>query len=149
MKIFNLIQESNVDGEIIVNVIPCASVELAQKAMDDEIATLISNSPKYKNLNIDNPSDDFIVERCEGHTFIKIVNDDYYEEFKIDEKEIVGSKRIYLVDAENTAEEKGFYEMTDEEVKNAAFSSYDSMEGFIMDFNADKLDSGTTFAKLI
>ena len=35
MRIFNLIQESNVDGEIIVNVIPCASIELAQKAMDD------------------------------------------------------------------------------------------------------------------
>ena len=149
MKVFNLIQESNVDGEIIVNVIPCASIELAQKAMDDEIAALISNSYKYKNLNINNPSDDFIVERCEGHTLIKVVNDDYYEEFRIDEKEVVGSKRIYLVDAENTAEEKGFYEMTDEEVKDAAFDSYDSIEGFIMDFNADKLDSGTTFAKLI
>ena len=91
MKIFNLIQESNVDGEIIVNVIPCASAELAQKAMDDEIATLISDSHKYKNLNINNPSDDFIVERCEGHTFIKVVNDDYYEEFRIDEKEVVDS----------------------------------------------------------
>ncbi len=149
MKVFNLIQESNVDGEIIVNVIPCASIELAQKAMDDEIATLISDSPKYKNLNVNNPSDDFIVESSERHTFIKTANDDYYEDFRIDEKEVVGSKRIYLVDAENTAEEKGFYEMTDEEVKGASFGSYDSIEGFIMDFNADKLDSGTTFAKLI
>ena len=149
MRIFNLIQESNVDGEIIVNVIPCASVESAQKAMDNEIATLISDSPKYKNLNVNNPNHNFIVERSERHTFIKVVNDDYYEEFRIDEKEVVGSKRIYLVDAENTAEEKGFYEMTDEEVKDAAFGSYDSIEGFIMDFNADKLDSGTTFAKLI
>ena len=89
MRIFNLIQESNVDGEIIVNVTPCASVELAQKTMDDEIATLISDCHKYKNLNIDNPSDDFIVERSERHTFIKVVNDDYYEEFRIDEKELI------------------------------------------------------------
>ena len=91
MRIFNLIQESNVDGEIIVNVIPCASAELAQKVMDDEIATLISDSPNYKNLNVNNPSDDFIVERSERHTFIKKVNDDYYEDFRIDEKEVVGS----------------------------------------------------------
>lgn len=89
MRIFNLIQESNVDGEIIVNVIPCASIELAQKAMDKEIATLISESPRYKNLNINNPNDDFIVERSERNTFIKMVNDDYYEYFRIDEKELI------------------------------------------------------------
>jgi hypothetical protein len=60
-------------------------------------------------------------------------------------------KKIYLVDADKAVTEdgRGFYEMTDEEVINASYTSYDSIENFLLDFNADLLDSSSTYAKLI
>ena len=40
MKVYNVIQTSNCDGEILVNVTPCADLHSAQTIMDDEIRTL-------------------------------------------------------------------------------------------------------------
>ena len=51
-KIFNVIQTSNCDGEILVNVTPCADFETAKKVMDDEIDTLLSDG-KYSGLDLD------------------------------------------------------------------------------------------------
>ena len=42
MKVYNVIQTSNCDGEILVNVTPCADLHSAQAIMDDEINTLLS-----------------------------------------------------------------------------------------------------------
>ena len=41
MKVYNVIQTSNCDGEILVNVTPCADLHSAQENMDDEIRTLL------------------------------------------------------------------------------------------------------------
>ena len=46
MKVYNVIQTSNCDGEILVNVTPCADLHSAQAIMDDEIRTLLSEG-KY------------------------------------------------------------------------------------------------------
>lgn len=64
---------------------------------------------------------------------------------------MVKKKKIYLVNADNavTKDGRGFYEMTDEEVIKASYDRYDSIENFLLDFNADLLDSSNTFAKLI
>ena len=59
-------------------------------------------------------------------------------------------KKIYMVRVDDIPDDgKRFCEMTDEEVVEIAFGCYDSIEGFIHDFNADLIDSSCMFAKLI
>ena len=95
-KIWIVLQESNVDGEIITNVVPCISEETAKAVMDKEIRTLLS-SGKYKGLDLDeierdqndeNADCDFYLERDETSFFLECVYDEYYEKIDILEKEI-------------------------------------------------------------
>ena len=96
-KIFNVIQTSNCDGEILVNVTPCADFETAKKVMDDEVHTLLSDG-KYEGLDLDeiekdqNDDDadcDYTLERSDTSFYIDCLYDDYSERIEIEEKEIV------------------------------------------------------------
>jgi hypothetical protein len=100
MKVYNVIQTSNCDGEIIVNVTPCANFKTAKKIMDDEVRTLLSEeTSKYYELDLDDmekrtqDEDDweheFNVDRAEDHIYITCNVDNYYEWIDIEEKEIV------------------------------------------------------------
>ena len=95
-KVYIVLQESNVDGEIITNVVPCISKETAKAIMDKEIRTLLS-SGKYKGLDLDeiergqndaNADCDFYLERDDTTFFLNCLYDDYYEKIDILEKEI-------------------------------------------------------------
>ena len=84
-KIWLVTQESNVDGQIMFNVVPCVSEETAKKVMQDEIKTLLNES--HFIAFIDRP-DDFILEQTETSYYIEDTCDDYYEDISIKEKEI-------------------------------------------------------------
>lgn len=84
-KIWIVTQESKVDGQILFNVVPCASEETARQVMQDEIKTLLNES--HFIALVDRP-DDFIVEQTEYAYYIEDTCDDYYEDIKIVEKEI-------------------------------------------------------------
>lgn len=84
-KIWIVQQESNVDGEILINVVPCISEETAKEIMLEEIRTLM-NEGHYTDYK-DWPND-FILEQTDTSFFIKDTCDDYYEDIKIFEKEI-------------------------------------------------------------
>lgn len=84
-KIWLVTQESNVDGEIMFNVVPCVSEETAKKVMQDEIKTLLNES--HFIAFIDRP-DDFILEQTETSYYIEDTCDDYYEDINIEEKRI-------------------------------------------------------------
>lgn len=97
MKVYNVIQTSNCDGEILVNVTPCADLHSAQTIMDDEIRTLLSEG-KYSGLDLDeiergqNDDDadcDYTLERNDTLFYINCLYDDYSERIEIEEKEIV------------------------------------------------------------
>ena len=97
MKVYNVIQTSNCDGEILVNVTPCADLHSAQAIMDDEIRTLLSEG-KYEGLDLDeierdqNDDDadcDFYLERTDTTFVLGCVYDEYSERIEIEEKEIV------------------------------------------------------------
>ena len=97
MKVYNVIQTSNCDGEILVNVTPCADLHSAQTIMNDEIRTLLS-SGKYSGLDLDeierdqNDDDadcDYALERTDTLFYIDCLYDDYSERIEIEEKEIV------------------------------------------------------------
>ena len=93
-KVYNVIQTSNCDGEILVNVTPCADLHSAQTIMDDEIRTLLSEG-KYSGLDlneIEQNNDDadcgYTLERNETSFYIDCLYDDYYERIDIEEKEL-------------------------------------------------------------
>lgn len=97
MKVYNVIQTSNCDGEILVNVTPCADLHSAQAIMDDEIRTLLSEG-KYSGLDLDeiergqNDDDadcDYTLERNDTLFYIDCHYDYYSERIEIEEKEIV------------------------------------------------------------
>ena len=100
MKVYNVIQTSNCDGEILVNVTPCADKKKKKKVMDDEIRTLLSEeTSKYYGIDLDEMEKrtqdedewdyDFNVDRDENHIYITCNVDNYYEWIDIEEKEIV------------------------------------------------------------
>jgi hypothetical protein len=97
MKVYNVIQASNCDGEILVNVTPCADLKSAQSVMKEEVDTLLS-SGKYEGLDLDeierdqNDDDadcDFYLERSDTSFYIDCLYDDYSERIEIEEKEVV------------------------------------------------------------
>lgn len=86
-KIWLVTQESNVDGQIMYDVVPCTSEETAKKVMEQEkntILTDLTESNHYKKYN----KEDFKVEDDDVHFFIQDLYDDYYEYITIEEKEI-------------------------------------------------------------
>ena len=94
MKVYNVIQTSNCDGEILVNVTPCADLHSAQAIMNEEIRTLLSEG-KYSGLDlneIEQNNDDadcgYTLERNETSFYICCLYDDYYERIEIEEKEL-------------------------------------------------------------
>jgi hypothetical protein len=96
-KVYNVIQTSNCDGEILVNVTPCADLKSAQSVMKEEVDTLLS-SGRYEGLDLDeierdqNDDDadcDYTLERSDTSFYIDCLYDDYSERIEIEEKEIV------------------------------------------------------------
>lgn len=96
-KVWLFVQESNCDGQIIVNVTPCADLESAKAEMAEEINTLLSGG-KYEGLDLneierdqdDEDADcDYTLDRGETSFYLDCVYDDYYEHLDILEKEIV------------------------------------------------------------
>lgn len=84
-KIWLVTQESDVDGEIMFNVVPCASEKVAREVMQNEIKTLLSDS-YFKNVF--SWKDGFTFEETDTSWFVCDEFDDYYEYIKIEEKEI-------------------------------------------------------------
>jgi hypothetical protein len=96
-KVWIFLQESNVDGEHLINVTPCADMETAKAEMQKEINTLLSKG-KYEGLDLDeiergqNDEDadcDYSLDRNDTSFYISCNYDDYYEHLDIIEKEIV------------------------------------------------------------
>ena len=85
-KIYLVIKESNVDGEILFNVVPCISFETAKVVVEIEKEIILNESHRYKNYK-DHP-EEYQFEEDDESVFIKTLCDDYYENIYIQEKEI-------------------------------------------------------------
>ena len=87
--IFIVLQESNVDGELIINAVPCASRTLARKVLKEEKETILNESPHYMGRTKKELREDFEIESSKDSFFINDCCDDYYEDINIIEKELV------------------------------------------------------------
>lgn len=86
-KIYLVIQESNVDGELFFNVVPCNTLEVAKEVMRREKETILNESPRYKNYK--ECPEDYRFEEDDESVYISILCDDYYENIYIQEKEVL------------------------------------------------------------
>jgi hypothetical protein len=88
-KIYLVQQESNVDAEILFNVVPCSTLDKAKEVLEEEKNTILKESHHFSNLTNDDLNELEIKENEDGtYWFINDPYDDYYEEIKIIEKEI-------------------------------------------------------------
>ena len=96
-KIWLVTQESMVDGALMFNVTPCACKETAMQVMRDEEQTILNESPKYKDALpyfegkiSEEEMDDFCyeIDESEYGFYIRNLCDDYYENIRIEEKNI-------------------------------------------------------------
>jgi hypothetical protein len=83
-KVYIVLQESNVDGELIINPVPCMSLEAAKKVLADEKRTILRESYHFGGRDLD----DFEVEDEDEHFYINDPCDDYHEDITIVEKNI-------------------------------------------------------------
>ena len=81
-------QESNVDGEINFNVIPCKDKETAIKLMNEEVSRILNESYHYSGYCDSEFEESFDIDKTDESYFIYDRTDDYYEDLKIFEKEI-------------------------------------------------------------
>jgi hypothetical protein len=106
-KIWIVLQESNVDGELIIDATPCESLELAKVVLKDEKNFILNETYHFSNLS-DSDMEEMEIEETDTSYYINDPCDDYYEDIKIIEKTIikevsgpeepiikVGSKVIY------------------------------------------------------
>lgn len=85
MKIWLVKQESCVDGEMLFNVVPCASEKKAKEVMKEEINTILSNG-HFKDVFT--WEDGFTFEESKDTWYLNDEFDDYYELISIEKKEI-------------------------------------------------------------
>ena len=88
-KIWLVTQESNVDGEILFNITPCATEEAAKKVFEQLKSEILSNGHfgDYEEL-LGTDEEYEVYEDNEDEFYIDDNYDEYYELVRVYEKEI-------------------------------------------------------------
>lgn len=85
MNIFIVNQVSEIAGVQHFNAVPCADLESAKKVIEEEVETILFESPFYKKNN-----EDIKVSRKENEVYIYCPSNEYYSEYlNIEERELV------------------------------------------------------------
>lgn len=90
MKIYVLCLESNVDGNIDFDVIPCKSLEIAQGEMQKQMELVLNESAHYKGMTFDEMlRDGYDIETSCYRFYVCDPYDDYWEDYHIEEKQLI------------------------------------------------------------
>lgn len=87
-RAYMVIQESNVDGEMLFNAVPCTSMEAAKAVLAQEKATILNESHHFGNLTEDD-MECMEIEEDEERFYINDTTDDYYEDIRIEVNNII------------------------------------------------------------
>ena len=82
MKIYILILESCIDGEVFFDVKPFSTIDLAKKEIENQKQLLSENHLKFSDWK----NSEFEIEETETSFYINDPYDDYYENYYIQEK---------------------------------------------------------------
>lgn len=88
-SVWLLIQESNVDGEIIVNVTPFSTEKKVRKALSDTKNEIFTEYRHYKQFSEKELKEYFTIDESENGYFIEDNTDDYYECLRIEKKNVL------------------------------------------------------------
>jgi len=87
-KIWIVLQESNVDGEIIIAATPCENLKVAKEVLEEEKEYILNESLHYARMS-DEDMKEMEIEETDTRYYINDPYDDYYEDIKIIEKTII------------------------------------------------------------
>lgn len=85
-KIYILVQESNVDGNVFFNVTPCKTKKTAKELLKEEKERIFNDGHFSKNNNTEEDMLEYEVEETETKFYINDPCDDYYEDVYIVER---------------------------------------------------------------
>ena len=89
-KVYIVLQESNVDGQMVISTTPCANLETAQKTMSQKVFDIMNDGAGHFSGYCDSDYDEmFEVENTDTSFYINDPSDDYYEDIKIIEQVVV------------------------------------------------------------
>ena len=81
--------ESNVDGEIWFDAIPCASLKKAREVLKKEKEFILKECKHYSGYTPEELKEEFEIEESKDRFYINDPSDDYYEDLKIVRKGIM------------------------------------------------------------
>lgn len=81
--IYLVMMESNVDGEILFDAIPCSTLKAARKVLKIEKNFILKEASHYKKYTEEELKEEFEVEEGKNRFFINDPNDNYYEDYYI------------------------------------------------------------------
>ena len=88
-SVWLLIQESNVDGEIIVCVTPFSTEKKVRKALEETKNEIFTEYHHYKQFSSEELKEYFTIDESENGYFIEDNTDDYYECLRIEKKKVL------------------------------------------------------------
>ena len=88
-SVWLLIQESNVDGEIIVNATPFSNEKKVRNALDETKHEILTDYRHYKQFSSEELKEYFTIDESENGYFIEDNTDDYYECLRIEKKKVL------------------------------------------------------------
>lgn len=80
--------ESNVDGELMFDAIPCSSLKAARKVLQEQKEYILKESHHYTGFSSEEFEECFNVEESKDRYFISDAYDDYWEDYDIIKKKI-------------------------------------------------------------
>ena len=80
--------ESNVDGEIYFEAIPCASLKIARATLKESKKFALTKTKHFSGYTKEELEEEFEIEETLNRFYINDPSDDYYEDYKIVKKEI-------------------------------------------------------------
>ena len=84
-KIYLVQVEDNIDGEIYFDTIPCSTIEIARKSMEEQKEFIRKKSQHFNGFS---DNGEYEIEETEDKFYINDPSDDYYIYMWIVEKEI-------------------------------------------------------------
>ena len=88
-KVYIVQQESNVDGEILFNAVPCASLYTARRVLQQCKNAILHECPHYSGRTKAELKAGFEIEEGADRWYINDPCDDYYEDIRIIDKIVV------------------------------------------------------------
>jgi hypothetical protein len=90
MKIWIVVEESNIDGELMINATPCKTSEVAKRVLSEKKDFILNKSRHFgKENNTEEDIECFEIDERNTSFYIEDTTDDFYEDIRIMERDLI------------------------------------------------------------